>query len=101
VQLALVIESGAIFLDAVATNIGLGGAFVEVRPPLSYGTHITLIVELPELPRPAHLAGVVRWNDANGCGVQFLQLGARETYALSMVVALADKREHPPAGRAM
>ena len=101
VQLPVVIENGAIFLDAVATNIGLGGAFVELRPPLSYGTHITLIIQLPELPRPAHLSGIVRWNDASGCGVQFLQLGARETYALSMVVALADKRESRPARRGM
>lgn len=97
VRIPVVIEHGALYLDAVALNLSLGGVFVELRPPLRYGTRVNVLVQLPELSRASRLAGVVRWNDASGCGIQFLQLGARETYAVSMVVALAGKRENPSA----
>ncbi len=92
VRMPVVLEHGALYLDAVALNLSVGGAFIEVRPPLSEGTHVNVLIQLPELSRAARLAGVVRWENASGCGVQFLQLGARETYGISMVVALAAKR---------
>jgi Tfp pilus assembly protein PilZ len=92
VRIPVVIEHGALYLDAVALNLGLGGVFVEARPPLRFGTRVNVLIQLPELTRASRLAGVVRWNNASGCGIQFLQLGARETYAISMVVALAGKR---------
>ena len=92
VRIPVVLEHGALYLDAVALDLGLGGVFVEVRPPLSYGTSVNVLIQLPESSRPVHLAGVVRWNNASGCGLQFQQLGARETYAISMAVALAAKR---------
>jgi hypothetical protein len=92
VRIPVVIEHGALYLDAVVVNVGLGGAFVEVHPPLAYGTTVNVLIQLPELTRASRLAGVVRWNNASGCGVQFLQLGARETYAISLLVARVAKR---------
>ena len=92
VQIPVVIEQGALYLDAVAVNLGLGGMLVEARPPLPFGSSVTVLIQLPELTRATRLAGVVRWNSASGCGIQFLQLGARETYAISLIVARAGKR---------
>ena len=92
VRIPVVIEHGALYLDAVAVNLGLGGVLIEAHPPLPYGTTVNLLIQLPELTRASRLAGVVRWNNASGCGVQFLQLGARETYAISLLVARAAKR---------
>jgi hypothetical protein len=92
VRIPVVIEHGALYLDAIAVNLGLGGVFVEVRPALPYGTSVNILIQLPELTRASRLAGVVRWNNASGCGVQLLQLGASETYAISVMVARAAKR---------
>jgi Tfp pilus assembly protein PilZ len=89
----VVIEHGALYVDAVALDLSLGGVFIQVRPPLREGTRVNLLIQLPELARSSRLAGVVRWNNASGCGVQFVQIGARETYAISLVVARAGQRE--------
>lgn len=92
VQIPVVIEHGALFLDAIAVNLGLGGVFVETHAPLDYGTSVSVVVQLPGLTRTSRLVGVVRWSNTSGCGIQFLQLGASETYAISSMRARAVKR---------
>ncbi len=66
-----------------ASDISLGGMFVEseVAPP--FGTNVTIVTRLPGLEGEARLPGIVRWNKPSGFGVQFGLLGARETHAIT------------------
>ena len=63
--------------------------FIEADPVLVYAVRVDLLVQLPGIQEPSHLPGVVRWGNNSGFGVQFLQLGARETEALAALVASA------------
>jgi len=87
VNLPIVIEHGRERFDAVAVNLGLGGVFVQACPALPYGEALELLVQLPGLAGPSRLPGVVRWGNLGGIGVQFQQLGARETHAIGAAVA--------------
>lgn len=89
VNLPLVIRANARHFEAVAVNLGLGGVFVEASQSLEYGTRIEVCIALPSLTEPAHLPGIVRWCSASGFGVQFLELGARETHGISALVTSA------------
>jgi hypothetical protein len=66
----------------------MGGMFIE-GAPLGYGQFVDIIAELPGLPGPVRLPGVVRWVKDRGVGIQFLQLGAQVTHALSEIVSSA------------
>ena len=102
-KMPVFIEHGGARFSGVAVNLGLGGLFVEASPGLPYGEHLELVVQLPGLPAPSRLPGVVRWSSGSGFGVQFQQLGARETHAIGAMVAAYRKaealaRELGPAG---
>jgi hypothetical protein len=75
--------------DAMAANLGLGGAFIESTPSLSYGEEVVVHLPLPGVAKPLRLSAVVRWSSSTGFGVQFLEMGAKETHAISALVAAA------------
>jgi type IV pilus assembly protein PilZ len=66
-----------------ATDISLGGMFIETSAPAPFGGEIVVHVHLPGQPRPLAIPGVVRWARPKGMGVQFKLLGARETHAIT------------------
>lgn len=70
---------------AVSRDISLGGMFIETDRPLPYGTQVILEVALPSLPAPAQIQATVRWVGAEGMGVQFGTLRARETWAINQL----------------
>lgn len=86
IDLLIQIEIEGRVLPALAVNVGLGGMFIEGQP-LEYGQFIDIIAELPGLAGPVKIPAVVRWTKERGVGVQFLQLGARVTHALSQIVS--------------
>jgi hypothetical protein len=85
VDLLVQIELEGRVLPALAVNVGMGGMFLE-GPELEYGQFIDIVAELPGLEGPVKIPAVVRWTKDRGVGVQFLQLGARVTHALSQFV---------------
>ena len=87
VNLPLTVEHTAGRFQAVALNLGLGGVFIEANIQLAYGTEIVVLLQLPGTNEPTPLPGLVRWQRADGFGVQFLELGARATYTLSVFMA--------------
>jgi hypothetical protein len=89
VSLPVVVEHSAGILHALTVNVGPGGMFIQADAVLAYAVRVELLVQLPGIQEPSHLPGVVRWSDNSGFGVQFLQLGARETHALATLVASA------------
>lgn len=70
-------------------DLSLGGMFVETSTPAPFGSEIVVHVKLPGQAQPFALPGVVRWVGGDGMGVQFGLIGARETHAITELVAKA------------
>ena len=70
---------------ALATDMSLGGMFLECDTAPAFGTQLTLIGRLPGAETLLRLPAVVRWSKPNGVGLQFGPLGARETHALTQL----------------
>ncbi len=69
-----------------ATDISLGGMFIQTDQPLPFSTEIVVHVTLPRQRAPFALPAVVRWAGPRGMGVQFGLIGARETHAITELV---------------
>jgi hypothetical protein len=86
IDLLVLLDSEGAVSPALAINVGLGGMFIE-GPDLAYGQFVDVIAKLPGLEEPARIPAVVRWTKDRGIGLQFLQLGAQVTHALSQLVS--------------
>jgi type IV pilus assembly protein PilZ len=75
----------------MCNDVGIGGMFIETLSPAAFGAQVTVFMRLPELKEEAVIKGVVRWTEPDGMGVQFGTMGARETYALSKLIATLPK----------
>jgi type IV pilus assembly protein PilZ len=72
-------------VDARCRDLSLGGMFIEASPPLPYGAKLHVYFHVPGLD--AGVECVVRWAKPDGMGVQFGRMGARETHALTRLLA--------------
>jgi hypothetical protein len=73
-----------------ATDISLGGMFIETTEPAPFGSDIVVHVHVPGEPSAYALPAVVRWVRNGGMGVQFGLLGAKETYTITEMVHAHD-----------
>ena len=73
--------------EACCRDLSLGGMFIETTAPLPYGVALRLYLPLPGLRGGATIDAVVRWSKPGGMGVQFGSMGARETHALTLLLA--------------
>lgn len=85
-RLSTTFEHAGTEAPGAIVNIGLGGAFVEAQPAPLYAERVVLVARFPGYAEPLRLAGTVRWSDANGFGVQFEALGAREAHTISRLM---------------
>jgi hypothetical protein len=69
-----------------ATDISVGGAFVETAFPAPLGSQIVVRVWPPGWATEMLLPGVVRWESSAGMGVQFVVVGPREALAIHALV---------------
>lgn len=88
-ELPVIIERAQGQAEGVTRNVGLGGAFIDATEPLLYDERIRLWLPLQGTEVLACVPSVVRWFDPNGFGVQFLELGASEAYALTQLMRAA------------
>lgn len=86
VDLPVVIERAGVQFNGRTVNVGLGGAFIETAEKLAYGEQVDLWLALPEVALLCPLRSVIRWTSESGFGVQFLEVGAREVYALNALM---------------
>ena len=71
-----------------ATDISVGGAFVETAFPAPPGSQIVVRMWPPGWATEMLLPGVVRWGTDGGMGVEFTTVGPREALGIhSLVVA--------------
>lgn len=75
-------DDGDEVVYARAKNISVGGMFIETDRPVAFGGALTVEIALPNMPELAKIACTVRWTNADGMGVQFGVMGARETYGI-------------------
>jgi hypothetical protein len=68
-------------------DVSLGGMFIETDAPLPYGSALRVYLALPGLKGETVIGAVVRWAAPEGMGVQFGTMGARETHALTRLLA--------------
>jgi Tfp pilus assembly protein PilZ len=77
--------------DGMCSNMSIGGMFIETLFVASFGEEITVFMKLPGLKQEVAVKAVVRWTEPEGMGVQFGTMGARETYALTQLIASSAK----------
>ncbi|HZF51393.1 MAG TPA: PilZ domain-containing protein [Polyangiaceae bacterium] len=77
--------------EGMCNDVGIGGMFIETLTPAAFGAQVTVFMKLPELKGEAVIKSVVRWTEPDGMGVQFGMMGARETYALTKLIASLPK----------
>ncbi len=75
------------WVEAESQDIALGGMFIQTTQPAAYGAQIRVRIRLPGLKQESVISAVVRWSKSSGMGVQFAQMGARETHGLTMLIA--------------
>jgi hypothetical protein len=80
-------KGGAEHTTGQSTDISLGGMFVQTAAPAPFGAAIEIHLHVPGEPSAFVLPAVVRWTGGGGMGVQFGLLGARETHAITELVA--------------
>jgi hypothetical protein len=73
-------------LEGHSRDLSVGGMFVEVAPSFVFGTEVRVELALP-LAGASALPAIVRWVTREGLGLQFGLLGARETHAITALVA--------------
>jgi len=60
---------------------------VQTLDPAPFGANVTVYLQFKGADGPTAFPGIVRWVKADEMGVQFGLLGARETYALTEMLA--------------
>ena len=81
-----------------ATDVSVGGIFVETPFPARAGRLIVLRVWRPAWSEEVSLRGVVRWARPGGMGVEFTSVGRCEARILGALVleSASERRIHAP-----
>jgi hypothetical protein len=75
------------WIEAESQDIGLGGMFIETTETAAYGAPVRIYIQLPGMKQETLIDAIVRWKKDTGMGVQFGVMGARETYALTLLIS--------------
>jgi hypothetical protein len=78
-------KQGATVVEAKTRDVSLGGVFIVTDQALPFGTVAVFELDVPAVPMAAKIEGTVRWSSADGMGVQFHSLRARETWAINQL----------------
>ncbi|HKQ69142.1 MAG TPA: PilZ domain-containing protein [Polyangiaceae bacterium] len=71
----------------ICRDLSLGGTHIDTDDAAPFGANITVYLKLKGSTTPSALPGIVRWVKGGSMGVQFGLLGARETYAITEMLA--------------
>lgn len=89
-------RAGGEAIVAHCENVSLGGMYITTANALpEFGEKITLVIEFPGQSGTSEVEATVRWTKPGGMGVQFGMMGARETHALTKLLASLSM---PPPG---
>jgi len=68
--------------DCTMLNLSHGGAQLAASAKYPMGQRVQLVFHVPTMEEAIEVGGTVRWSNAEGIGVQFDGLRAREVWAL-------------------
>jgi type IV pilus assembly protein PilZ len=68
-------------------DFSLGGMHIDATETAPFGANVTVHVQLGDAHSHSALPGIVRWVKEGSMGIQFGLLGARETYAITELLA--------------
>ena len=71
----------------VCRDFSLGGMHIDAQETAPFGANVTIHVTLGDARSASALPGIVRWVKPGSMGIQFGLLGARETYAITELLA--------------
>jgi len=71
----------------VCRDFSLGGMHIDTAEAAPFGANVTIYMTIGDAPSPSALPGIVRWVKPGSMGIQFGLLGARETYAITELLA--------------
>jgi hypothetical protein len=86
-------RGGESWSPAETRNIGVGGAFI-LGATLVVKTEIEVEIDIAGREKPLHLSGQVRWADAGGVGVQFMDVDIDVLLELNTYLATLTGTEH-------
>lgn len=69
--------------DCKLLNLSLGGAQVTATQRYAMGHRVQISFHVPTMADPIEVGATVRWSNADGVGVQFDGLRARDVWALN------------------
>jgi Tfp pilus assembly protein PilZ len=69
--------------DCTMLNLSLGGALVAANTRFAMGQRVQVAFHIPTRSEVIEVGGTVRWSNAEGVGVQFDGLRARDVWALN------------------
>jgi len=69
--------------DCTLLNLSLGGTLVSANAKYAMGQRVRIAFHVPSMEDPIEVGGTVRWSNADGVGVQFDGLRARDVWALN------------------
>jgi type IV pilus assembly protein PilZ len=77
-------------LSGRAKDVSVGGMFIETVYVAPFGSEVVIRMQLPQSKSELVLPGTVRWVRDGGMGIQFGNLGAKETHEITEVVRRAE-----------
>ena len=86
VELSATIVAEGARLDAITCDLGMGGAKLRCDAPLVFGQQVRVLLHLPTLDVPTEIEAIVRWQGDGHVGVQFVELRARDVWALNRLL---------------
>ena len=69
--------------DCTLLNLSLGGALVTADTKYAMGRRVQISFHVPTMAEAIEVGATVRWSNAEGVGVQFDGLRARDVWALN------------------
>jgi Tfp pilus assembly protein PilZ len=69
--------------DCMLLNLSLGGALVTANTKYAMGRRVNISFHVPTMAEAIEVGATVRWSTAEGVGVQFDGLRARDVWALN------------------
>jgi uncharacterized protein (TIGR02266 family) len=78
-------------LNGRAKDVSVGGMFIETIYVAPFGSEVVIRMRLPQGKDELVLPGTVRWVRDDGMGIQFGNLGAKETHEITEVVRRAEQ----------
>ena len=69
--------------DCTVLNLSIGGVLVLANANYAMGQRVQLSFRVPTMTEVIEVGGTVRWSNADGVGVQFDGMRARDVWALN------------------